>query len=82
MTSEYRIYQEKWLRFNQWENLQRKKLKPYDTLHQFFTLFDLTNYFPDELQKKYHQEHLRALIEIQRILRNAKPTTDSTDYHR
>lgn len=68
MQNEYHQLQERFKKFNEWENQQKSKYNREEYLHQFLILFDLAAHLPEETVQQAQQAHLNNLIEMQKRL--------------
>jgi len=72
MEKKYEILRAKMSKFNEWEAKHRKDLKTVDRLEQFFALYDLGRWHSDGVLRQMHENHLMALINTHKRLRDSK----------
>lgn len=68
MEKKYEMLRIKMARFNEWEAKNRKNLPLENRLEQFLALYDLSRTYDDDVRRKMHENHLKALIETNQRL--------------
>jgi len=71
MKSEYQEYLNRMTRFNEWEERSRSQLTVAEKLDQFLILYGLGNFVPDNVREQVHTEHVAALCQTQKRLKEA-----------
>ena len=72
MKKKYEMLREKMRRFNAWEAEKRRCLTPEDRMRQFFLLYNLGQFYSEDIISQVHKEHLKGLIDTNKRLRDAK----------
>jgi hypothetical protein len=67
MNKAYLNYQKKLEKFNRWEEDYLKNIPLEKRIWQFFQLYQLKNYMPEEIVRRIQEEHLECLIKSQKI---------------
>ncbi len=77
MENLYKRLLEKYRRFNDWEIRYNKQIPIKEHLERFADYYEIGQSMNPEMVQKLHEEHLDALIQIQKRLRSATTILDS-----
>jgi len=71
MKKRYELLRQRMARFNAWEANERKSLTAEDCLRQFLILYDLAQFYPEDILRQTKEDHLMGLVKTNAKLRKA-----------
>jgi hypothetical protein len=69
MQQNYKLSQQKFLKFNDWEKIQQRGKNVAGKLWEFMELFELSLLLDAGIREREQARHLESLIQMQQLLR-------------